>query len=76
MFGFSAISYFLPVAGSEWSVAQFVLKEEDTKDEGVKAVISNGFLHVLTKTKKYYSAKFNKETKGELKIEAEENLLV
>lgn len=29
MFGFSAIAYFVPVAGSEWSVAQYVLREDE-----------------------------------------------
>ncbi len=31
-FGFKWIEYYVPVAGSEWSVAQFILTEDETKD--------------------------------------------
>ena len=69
MFGFALVSYFVPVAGSEWSVAQFVVSEDEAKDEGAKAVITDGYIHVLTKIGKYYRARFNDQTKGELKSE-------
>jgi len=58
MFGFSIVSYFVPVAASEWSVAQFVVSEEEAKDEGAKSVITDGYIHVLTKIGKYYKAPF------------------
>ena len=39
-------------------------------------MIEGGYAHVVTKSGKYYKTKFTDATRGELKIEAEEKLLV
>lgn len=62
---FSALSYVVSFAGSEWSFAQFKLDQEEVSERGTRAVVYQDFLHVLTKKGKYFRVKI-KEEGGEL----------
>lgn len=60
------MSSVISLAGSEWSAMQFQTDQEDVEgNNGFKAVLIGGYLHVFTKNRKYYRAVL--EGQGELK---------
>ena len=62
---FSALSSLVSLAGSEWSFAHFKLDSEEVSGSGTKAVVYQGYLHVLTKKGKYFRVKLT-DAGGEL----------
>ena len=58
---------FVPIAASEWSIANFLLKEEEVKSGGVKALVANGHVHIFTTKGTYYKAVLTEKSSGELK---------
>ncbi len=53
---FGRIGNWVPIAGSEWSFSNILLKEEEVKNGGVKALIAKDHLHVFTTKGTYYKA--------------------
>jgi len=74
-YGIPLMSSVFSYAGSEWSSSCFVVKEDEALNQGTKAIIEDGYFHVVTKQGKYYKAKFDNNSEGKLLSEQTETLI-
>lgn len=66
-FNLPGINILVPFTNSEWSIANFLLKDEEVKSGGAKALVANGHLHIFTSRGTYYKAVLTEKSSGELK---------